>query len=154
MHHPDLVAEAVALLRRRGGRLTAAREQILGALARLGGHPTAAQIHEALGEEGAPHLSTTYRTLESLCAVGVLSHVHVDHAEPGFHFSAEVTGRPHAHAACSACGTVVDLPAEVVAPVADHLRSLGFEPRLGHSALSVTCPRCAGRSPVSDAAAR
>ncbi|ANS78688.1 Transcriptional regulator, FUR family [Serinicoccus hydrothermalis] len=143
MREEELVDRARTMVRGGGGRLTRPREQILRTLARLGGHPTAGQIHAALGEEDAPHLSTTYRTLESLCAVGVLSHVHVDHGEPTFHFSAAVSGRPHVHAACSGCGSVVDLPTEVVAPVADYLRDNGYEPHLGHTALSVTCPECA-----------
>ncbi len=148
------MGRALAMVRESGGRVTRPREHILRTVVHLGGHPTAAQIHAALGGEGAPHLSTTYRALESLCAIGALSHVHVDHGEPGFHLSAQVTGSPHVHAACSTCATVIDLPAEVVEPVADYLRDNGFEPRLGHSALSVRCPRCVGEPAVTDPAAR
>ncbi|WP_298748872.1 transcriptional repressor [uncultured Serinicoccus sp.] len=138
------VCAAVALLRERGDRLTGPRRRVLEAMADLPGHPDVAEVHAAVQERGATHLATTYRALEHLCAAGILTHVHLDHAPPRYHFSARVTGtgREHAHAACRGCGAVLDLPAEVLEPAHRHLAERGYRPHLGHTALSVTCPDC------------
>lgn len=149
---PQHVQAALALLRGRGHRVTAPRRRVLEAVGRLEGHPDVTEVHAAVQELGATHLATTYRALEHLCAAGILTHVHLGHAPARYHFSAEVTGAgpEHAHAACRGCGAVLDLPVEVLSPVREHLAARGYEPHLGHTALSVTCPDCApgqGTSP-------
>ena len=143
MDHEAVVERAIALLREGGGRVTQPRRRVVRAVARLGGHPDVSQIHELVQQDGPTHLATTYRTLEALCAAGVLSHVHVDHSQARYHLSPAVRGPEHVHAACRGCSTVVDLPEGLLAEAADHLREQGFEPTFGHSALSVVCADCA-----------
>lgn len=143
MPTPEPVEQALVLLRERGDRVTEPRRRVLEALASLPGHPDVTEVHAAVQQLGPTHLATTYRALEHLCAVGILTHVHLDHAPARYHFAAQVTGVAHAHAACRGCGSVLDLPTEVLQPAREHLEARGYRPHLGHTALSVTCPDCA-----------
>lgn len=145
MDTTELAERAVRLLRARGGRVTQPRRQVIRAVVRLGGHPDAGEIHEAVQEEGPVHLATTYRSLEQLCQAGILQHVHVDHGQARYHLSPQVTGPEHVHAACRGCSTVTDLPTDLLADAADHLRRLGLEPDFAHTALSVVCADCAAQ---------
>lgn len=148
MDATELTERAVQLLRARGGRVTQPRRQVIRAVVSLGGHPDASEIHEAVQVDGPVHLATTYRTLEQLCHLGLLQHVHLDHAQARYHLSPEITGPEHVHAACRVCNAVTDLPAGLLAEVAEHLRSRGFEPDFAHTALSVRCPDCAGQERI------
>lgn len=145
MDPDELAGRAVELLRARGARVTQPRRQVIRAVASLGGHPDASEVHEAVQQEGPVHLATTYRALEQLCQAGVLQHVHLDHGQARYHLSPEVTGPEHVHAACRGCSTVTDLPTDLLADAADHLRRLGLEPDFAHTALSVVCADCAAQ---------
>lgn len=136
------VARALELLRSQGERVTGPRRRVLRAVARLGGHPDIGQIHAAVQQEAPTHLATTYRALEHLSGAGVLTHVHVDHATARYHLAPVTGSTPHVHAACRECGDVLDLPAQLLAPAAEHLRARGYAPDFSHTALSVTCPAC------------
>lgn len=145
MDATELTERAVGLLRARGGRVTQPRRQVIRAVAGLGGHPDASEVHETVQRDGPVHLATTYRALEQLCQVGVLQHVHLDHGQARYHLSPEVTGPEHVHAACRGCNAVTDLPTDLLADAADHLRGLGLEPDFAHTALSVVCADCAAQ---------
>src|SRR5688500_7914635 len=72
------VEEVLDLVRSRGGRVTAPRRAVIGALlAGQGEHLTAEDVAARVQDDHPEvHLSTVYRTLEALEELGVASHVH------------------------------------------------------------------------------
>ena len=138
---------ARGLLRQHGQRLTAPRVAVLEALCADPGHQTADEVHARVaGDHADVALSTVYRTLESLCRLGLVQHVHVAEGPVRYHLSQEVLGgHGHAHAQCTTCGRVLDLPMDVLGDVTDRLaKTWGFHLDAGHVALSGTCDACAG----------
>ena len=140
----DPLAGAVAALRDRGERVTGPRLAVLRALASLPGHPTAEQVVESVeASQGGVHRATVYRTLETLTALGIVTHVHVGHGATAYHLAE----RSHVHAHCRSCGSVVDVPESVLDPVRVGLRDgFGFELDATHVALSGVCAACRGQA--------
>jgi len=123
-------------LRADGRRVTTARRLVVESLARTTEHLTADdlanRIHDAHPEI---HLSTVYRTLDSLHDWGLVQHVHQPHGPSFFH----LTGA-HRHLVCEQCGCIRDVPAaEFDALVALIRAHYGFELHLGHAALVGRC---------------
>lgn len=142
-------------LRAGGHRVTAARRAVITALAEVDTHPTVEQIATRV-EERWPglHLSTIYRTLETLAELGVVSHVHLGHGT-AYHLTRPAHGSSHLHAQCRACQRVLDLPGDLLEGVRDHLRALtGFDLDPHHVALSGLCRECAGPAATSTAPGR
>lgn len=136
--------QAVAALRRRGERVTHPRRSVLQALAALSDHPTAEDVVAAV-ESDAPgvHRATVYRTLETLTALGIVTHVHVGHGGTSYHLSEQ----QHLHAQCHDCGAVVDVPPDVLDDVRARLSAAsGFDLDASHVALSGRCATCADRA--------
>src|ERR1700750_3103416 len=104
----DKEAHTFAALRDEGRRITTARRLVVELLARTEAHLTAdnlaMRIHDAHPEI---HLSTVYRTLESLGEWGLLEHVHQPHGPSFFHLAGA-----HRHLVCEHCGRIHDVPAE------------------------------------------
>ncbi|GAA2025750.1 transcriptional repressor [Pseudokineococcus marinus] len=135
---------ALDLVRGRGGRVTTARRAVVTVLAGTDAHLSADDV-AARVEETAPgvHRATVYRTLESLAALGVVEHVHLDRG-PVVHHLAAGPGRTHLHARCQRCGRVEDVPADLLDDAGARLaREAGFALDPGHVALSGTCRACA-----------
>jgi Fur family ferric uptake transcriptional regulator len=127
---------ALDLLRAEGRRVTTARRTIIELLGTADEHLTAddvaQRVHFAHPEI---HVSTVYRTLESLEAWGLVEHVHRGHGASFFHLSAS-----HPHVVCEQCGRVFDVPAfEFSALVARVRETYGFELDIAHNALMGTC---------------
>jgi Fur family transcriptional regulator, ferric uptake regulator len=139
----DLVA---ARLHSRGERMTGPRRAVVTALARQDGHLSAEQVVEAVGRiDAGVHRASVYRSLEALSGLGVVQHVHVGHGATAYHLI-DQTGA-HLHAQCRECGAVVDLPADLLDPVARRLaREDGFVLEAEHVALSGLCADCAARA--------
>jgi Fur family transcriptional regulator, ferric uptake regulator len=138
---PDArLSASVEAMRRRGQRVTRARLAVMHALASLPDHPTAEQVVGAVERaDSGVHRATVYRTLETLTGLGIVTHVHVGHGATAYHLAE----RSHVHGHCRSCGSVVDLPANVLDPVrAALLRDLGFELDAAHVALSGRCAQC------------
>jgi Fur family transcriptional regulator, ferric uptake regulator len=136
------VEEVLALIRSRGGRVTATRRAVVEAL--LGGcgeHLTAEEVVARVqAAHPEAHLSTVYRTLDALESLGVATHVHLGHGPSTFHLASE----RHHHAACDACGAVVELPEDLFADVARRVAdSTGFRIDPSHFALPGRCRDCA-----------
>src|SRR5665811_933889 len=108
-------------LRARGMRLTPQRSRIVDAVRALG-HATPDLLAAAVGEDGGPalSLSTIYRNLEALEAVGVVSHTHLDHRSPTYHLSDHAD---HIHLVCLSCGAVI----ESAVATADSVRGESFD---------------------------
>jgi Fur family ferric uptake transcriptional regulator len=135
------VEAAVAMLRRRGARVTEARRGVLDALDEAGGHLSADDLAALLGRS-APHRATVYRTLESLVQAGVVAHVHLPHGATTYHL-VDAGDRTHLHLACRGCGTVLDARPDLLDPVAAELRgTVGFELDPAHVALTGWCESC------------
>lgn len=130
----------LAELRSRGVRITTPRREILAALLRAGDHATVEDV-AVLVQERAPevHLSTVYRTLDSLTELGVVEHVHFAHGAAAYHLAPT----DHRHLVCESCGTVIDVPADLLDEVSRTVdERYGFELRAHHFGLSGRCARC------------
>jgi Fur family ferric uptake transcriptional regulator len=135
-HATHIVAE----LRARGVRITSARRAVLTALVATDGHITAEDI-AATVQATSPevHLSTVYRTLESLESLGVIDHVHLGHGSAVYHLAEN----RHHHLVCESCKAVVHLPREVYDELARDLEErYQFALRQHHFALIGICARC------------
>jgi Fur family ferric uptake transcriptional regulator len=128
--------ELLDRLRQQGGRVTTARRLVISTLLGATNHVTAemlaATIHERHPEV---HLSTVYRTLDSLEKLGIVEHTHVGHGPAVYH-----VGVSHQHLVCEECGAVIDVPMHLLADVQHALReNYGFELHIGHFALLGRC---------------
>ncbi len=134
-----LLDHARDLLQERNQRMTAPRRAVLLALAARGGHVGAEQVVIDVAAAGV-HRSSVYRTLDALTEIGLLQHVHLGHGGTAYH----LTEARHPHAQCRSCGTVVDLPVDLldaVLPVVTARSGFVLDPL--HVALSGTCGGCA-----------
>ena len=139
----ELLAAVTARLHERGERLTVQRKAVLLALLAHGGHPTADDLIASVERSAtSAHRASVYRALEALCALGVVQHVHLGHGAATYHLAEAAGG--HAHAQCSHCGGVIDVPLMVMDDLAMRLeRSCGFRLDRSHVALSGLCEECA-----------
>ncbi len=133
----------VADIRLRAGRITEARSAIITTLLGSNGHVTAeelaAQIHRQLPDV---HLSTVYRTLDTLEEIGVVEHVHLGHGRAVYHLADEF----HHHLVCDNCDKVVEVPDSVFNDVGVTLAATyGFTIRPHHFAVAGLCRVCSAR---------
>jgi Fur family ferric uptake transcriptional regulator len=126
-------------LHARGRRLTTQRQLVLTHLTRLG-HATAEDIAREAHAGGTPlHLSSVYRSLETLETLGLAGHAHLGGASTTYHPASAA----HAHLVCRSCGHREDLDAELLLDLAERLQSdRGFDVDVGHLALLSTCAAC------------
>jgi Fur family ferric uptake transcriptional regulator len=144
-------AQATALLRAAGQRVTKPRVALLACvIAANGEHLSADALLDQVADSDPPiHRATIYRTLEGLTSVGVLRHVHLDRGLTAYHLVDAPPSAPdgraeHLHAQCSQCGKVTDLPAHVLGDTALRIRrASGFRLDASHVALSGRCKACA-----------
>jgi Fur family ferric uptake transcriptional regulator len=132
----EQAVDTLDALRADGRRVTTARRLVVEVLARTTEHRTpedlASRIHDAHPEI---HLSTVYRTLDSLAEWGLVEHVHQPHSASFFHLKSA-----HHHLVCDECGRIRDVPTfEFAALVACLRERYGFELRVGHVALLGRC---------------
>ena len=133
-----------AALSKMGLRTTTPRVEILQVLTDAGGHISAEELCEALGERGCgASRATVYRTLAKLEAAGVVRRAPAV-GGPGryellWHSGASVTPE-YAHFTCSQCGVVIDLPARHVHVTAEALEGATIRA----VRLLGKCPRCQG----------
>ena len=130
------VSRTLEALRAEGRRITTARRLVIELLARTSEHLTAddlaTRIHDAHPEI---HLSTVYRTLDSLRGWELVEHVHQPHGPSFFHLAGA-----HRHLVCDQCGRIHDVPAAEFDVLVTRIREqYGFELHLGHVALVGRC---------------
>jgi Fur family ferric uptake transcriptional regulator len=131
------VADAVAVLRARGGRLTSARRALLEALFGADGAASAELLARGTGID----LATAYRTLEHLEGLGVVRHVHIGHG-PGLYALARSPEREYL--ACERCHSVTMVDASALDGVRADIRdAFGYEARFSHFPIVGLCAACA-----------
>jgi Fur family ferric uptake transcriptional regulator len=106
-------ADLVAALHARGLRMTPQREQVLVAVQRLE-HGTPEQICELVP---GVDVTTVYRTLELFEQLGLVRHAHLGHGAASFRPADD----DHVHVVCHECGQVIDVPQELIEPLAARL---------------------------------
>jgi Fur family transcriptional regulator, ferric uptake regulator len=135
----DHAVDTLDALRAEGRRVTTARRLVVELLARTTEHLTAddlaTRVHDAHPEI---HLSTIYRTLDSLSEWGLVEHVHHPHGASFFHLASA-----HHHLVCEQCGCIRDVPVFEFAGLVARLREqYDFELHVGHAALVGRCRSC------------
>ena len=147
-----LVERVGRLLRERGERMTGPRRAVLAVLAASGGHVGAEDVVAAVADvDPGVHRASVYRTLDALCDLGVVQHVHIGHGATAYHLVQG--GDAHVHAQCSSCGAMVDLPLDVLEEAAGRMaRDAGFVLDRTHVALSGTCAACMSASEAAASA--
>jgi Fur family transcriptional regulator, ferric uptake regulator len=139
---PRTLDEAVAALRERGIRVTAARRLVLQGLFAADGPVSAERL--ASGVDGAvppSDLASVYRNLEALERVGLVRHVHLGHG-PGLYTRATPEAREYL--VCERCGDIQAVDAARLDEVRDSIRqTFGFEARFSHFPIAGLCSRCA-----------
>jgi Fur family ferric uptake transcriptional regulator len=135
---PDLQA-AVAAVRDRGLRLTAARRLLLEALWEADEPLSADRLLGRL--EGRSDLGSVYRNLEALERVGLIRHVHLGHG-PGLY--ARVGLGPREYLLCESCGAHLAVAPDRLDRVRELVRDqFGYEARFSHFPVAGLCPSCA-----------
>jgi Fur family transcriptional regulator, ferric uptake regulator len=136
--------EVAAAIRERGGRLSAARRMILAELFAADAPISAERIAERLRRRGAPFdLTSIYRNLERLEAIGVVRHVHLGHG-PGLY--ALVGAGEREFLVCERCHRVLRVEPAKLDPIRGAIRErFGYQARFSHFPITGLCPRCAAR---------
>lgn len=135
------VDDVLAKLRDHGGRLTTGRRVIVQALLTADDHHVTAEDLATAVQVEHPHihLSTVYRTLDALEVAGVLDRVTVGTRGSVYHFA----DHAHHHLVCKSCGSVVEVPQELVASLADEVeRRYRFSIDRPHLVISGRCEDC------------
>jgi Fur family ferric uptake transcriptional regulator len=135
---------AIAIVRSRGLRLSAARRLVLAALFLADGPVTAEQIADGLGGRvPSSDLASTYRNLETLEHVGLVRHVHLGHG-PGLYTL--VSRGEREYVVCEHCGAFEAVPPARLHAVREAIeRELGYVARFTHFPIVGTCADCARR---------
>ena len=130
-------------LRAKGYRITPQRQLVLDAVTLLQ-HATpdeiCAEVQRTASGAGV-NLSTVYRTLELLEALGLVTHAHLGHGSPTYHAASIVD---HLHLVCRDCGAVIETDVALADPlVRDLAAQHGFQTDVSHFAVYGRCAGCA-----------
>ena len=144
----DDVELAVALLRRRGLRVSAARRLVLAALAGAT-EPLSADAIAGGADGRVPRsdLASVYRNLDTLETLGLVRHVHLGHG-PGLY---ALAAREREYLVCEACSAVVVAQPGQLDAVRDALRhQFGFDARFSHFPVVGLCRACGDAARATD----
>ena len=132
-------------MRAAGGRVTVQRRLVIAALLAGPQHVTAEELAAAIQAENPEiHLSTVYRTLESLEHQGVVQHAHFGHGPAVYH----LTHGEHLHLVCECCERVVEGSRDSYASFERMLaHDYDFTVTPHHFAVQGRCGACAGKEP-------
>ena len=128
-------------LRAAGHRVSAARRVVLQALFAADGPVSAEYIAAGLGGKVTESdVTSAYRALERLEALGVVRHVHLGHG-PGLY--ALVGSGEVEYLACERCDRVTSVaPAELDGIREEVAKRFGYEARFSHFPILGLCPEC------------
>lgn len=137
------IDEVAVVLRKDGGRLSAARMMVLETLFDAEGPVSAEYI---AGDGGARRtsleLTSVYRNLERLEELGVVRHVHLGHG-PGLY--ALVSAGEREYLVCEQCDRVTSVDPAELDDIREAIRSaFGYRARFVHFPIVGLCPACAG----------
>jgi Fur family transcriptional regulator, ferric uptake regulator len=129
-------------LHERGLRMTPQRQLVLDAVRALG-HATPEQVCTQVQREApAVNITTIYRSLDLLERLGLVRHTHLGHGAPNY----SVHEHEHVHLVCHGCGTVTEVPPDVMSGLNERLATeAGFVLDVTHVALSGHCRDCQNR---------
>ena len=141
----DELHQAVAArLQRVGQRYTAARRQLVDAMASAGGPQP---VHDIVARGPGLPLSSAYRNLADLAQAGVVVRVTATDDVARYELAEDLAGHHH-HLLCTGCGVVVDFTLSgsveraLLAAAAQAANSTGFQ-ATGHRVdLLGVCERC------------
>jgi Fur family transcriptional regulator, ferric uptake regulator len=145
-HRPPLgvatLDAAIAALRARGLRVSAARRLVLEALFAADGPVSVEELADGLGGRvPRSDVASTYRNLETLEELGLVRHMHLGHG-PGRYVLAGRDGR--GYVACERCGELIAAEADALEPIRALVReTFGYEARFAHFPIVGLCPACA-----------
>jgi|HubBroStandDraft_5_1064220.scaffolds.fasta_scaffold102821_2 Fur family ferric uptake transcriptional regulator len=135
------LSSAMALMRRRGLRVSAARRLVLEALLAADGPMSAEQIAEGIGGRvPASDIGSVYRNLQALEDIRLVRHVHLGHG-PGLHALA-VTGERE-YLTCERCAeyrAVVPQELDAVRELIE--RQFGYRASFIHFPIVGLCRSC------------
>jgi len=138
--HHDLVEALLARMRAHGDRATPARRLLLQALADKPAHLTAERL-AAKVRARAPdvNITTIYRNLDELERLKVVDRTRPLHGPATYHLAATA----HGHLVCEECGTVIEVPGQFFAGLADQAREhYGFTIEPHRSSVAGLCSGC------------
>src|SRR5262245_19355291 len=135
------VAEALAVVRAHGLRLTGARRLVLEALFAVDRPVRAEELAAGLdGALPASDLASVYRNLEALERIGLVRHVHFGHGAGLYEL---VRAQQYEYALCERCRRVTAVAAAELDAVRELLeRRLAIEPRFTHFPIVGLCRSC------------
>ncbi len=118
--------------------MTVQRRAIVDALGRARHHATAEDIASQVRTRYPEiDVSTIYRNLEALEALGAVTHTHIDGRVTRWHRAGV---ERHGHLVCRVCGKEEEVALATLEPLARRLRAEhGFEADLAHSAVLGVC---------------
>lgn len=136
---------AVAAVRARGLRLSAARRLVLEALFAADAPLTAEHLAGGLDGRLPPSdLASVYRNLETLEALGLVRHVHMGHG-PGRYALAGADASEYV--SCERCGAYVTLAPDALDGVRSAVRrACGYTARFTHFPVVGLCPACSSEA--------
>jgi Fur family ferric uptake transcriptional regulator len=136
------VASAMALMRERGLRVSAARRLVVEALLAADGPMSAEQIAEGIGGRvPSSDIASVYRNLQALEEIGLVRHVHLGHG-PGLHALAIAGEREYL--TCERCADYRAVAPQELDEVRDLIqRNFGYLARFTHFPIVGLCSSCA-----------
>ena len=141
-HAIEDLPSAMALMRERGLRVSAARRLVLEALLAADGPMSAEQIAQGIGGRvPSSDIASVYRNLQAFEDIGLVRHVHLGHG-PGLHALA-VTGERE-YLTCERCADYRAVAPEELDAVRDLVkRQFGYLASFTHFPIVGLCPSCA-----------
>jgi Fur family transcriptional regulator, ferric uptake regulator len=136
------LSDAIALMRERGLRASAARRLVLEALLVADGPMSAEQIAEGIGGRvPRSDIGSVYRNLQALGDAGLVRHVHLGHG-PGLHALA-VAGEQE-YLTCERCAEYLAVAPEELHAVREQIeRQFGYRASFAHFPIVGLCASCA-----------
>lgn len=133
---------AIALMRDRGLRVSAARRLVIEALLAADGPMSAEQIAEGIGGRvPRSDIASVYRNLQALEDAGIVRHVHLGHG-PGLHALAMAGECEYLTCErCAAYRAVAPVELDAVRELIEHL--FGYTARFTHFPIVGLCANCA-----------
>jgi Fur family transcriptional regulator, ferric uptake regulator len=132
----DAALHVLATLRALGERITTPRRALIELLAATDEHLSVDDITSRLHVlHPSIALSTVYRALETLEAMGLVERIHRGQGATFFHLA-----RSHRHLECAVCGRLTDIPAHELDDLVARMRErYGFDLQPGRFALLGQC---------------